>query len=369
MSRATRAEINLTALQHNLHVAHTNTQAKIMAVVKANGYGHGMIEIARALSSSDGFAVATINEAMDLRESGVYQPILILQGFNCADDLRMVFAYDLQCVIHNEQQIEILEKNQSKDDEKDITVWLKIDTGMHRLGFSPPQAKVMYQRLQVCSIVQQPVHVMTHFACADDPDSSFTTQQLKIFSDSLDALNVNDETQISVANSAALLAWPDAHAKTQWVRPGIMLYGSSPVMNQTAEQYELQAVMTLKSEVIAVQNYKQGESIGYGQTYVCEKDSRVATITIGYGDGYPRHAQTGTPVLINEKYYPLIGRVSMDMITVDVSKSKNIDVGDEVILWGEGLSVDVIAEHANTISYDLFCGVTRRVPFIYSHVG
>ena len=369
MSRATRAEINLSALQHNLQVARASTQAKIMAVVKANAYGHGMIEISRALSSCDGFAVATINEAMDLRESGVYQPILILEGFNCADDLRMVHAYDLQCVIHNEQQLEILEKNKPKEGTKLISVWLKIDTGMHRLGFSPQQANAMFQRLQACSNVQQPVHVMTHLASADNQDSSFTPEQLNLFTGSISELALGDEAQLSIANSAGLLAWPETHKNTQWVRPGIMLYGSSPVMKHTAEEFELKPVMTLKSEVIAVHTFKKGDSVGYGQSYVCEKDTRVATVAIGYGDGYPRHANTGTPVLINGSLFSLIGRVSMDMITIDVSTAKNINVGDEVTLWGEGLSADLIAEHASTISYDLFCGVTQRVSFNYSNAG
>ena len=367
MSRATRAEINLSAVKHNLHVARENTQANIMAVIKANAYGHGMVEIARALSSSDGFAVATIEEAMDLRESGVYQPILILEGFNCIDDLRMVYAYDLQCVIHNEQQIELLEKNKPKSNSKGISVWLKIDTGMHRLGFSPLEASVMYQRLQNGSSVRQPVHVMTHLACADDKNSKFTNQQVKLFRESIKTLPLSDGVNISVANSAGLLAWPETNEGTQWVRPGIMLYGSSPVMKSAADQFDLKPVMTLKSEVIAIHDFNKGDGIGYGQSYVCQSDMRVATIAIGYGDGYPRHAQTGTPVLIRGKQYPLIGRVSMDMITVDVSKAKKVQIGDEVILWGEGLSADNIAEHADTISYDLFCGVTQRVPFIYTH--
>ncbi len=369
MSRATRADINLSALKHNLHVARANTQANIMAVVKANAYGHGMVEIARALSTTDGFAVATIDEAMDLRESGVYQPILILEGFNRVDDLRLVYAYDLQCVIHNEQQIEILEKYKPTVSEKGLKVWLKIDTGMHRLGFSPQQVSTMYQRLLSCNIVQQPVHIMTHLACADDKDSNFTNLQIKCFTESMEALSLGEDSHISVANSAGLMAWPDAHANSHWVRPGIMLYGSSPVMQSNADQFDLKPVMTLKSEVIALHDIKKGDGIGYGQSYVCEDNIKVATIAIGYGDGYPRHAQTGTPVLINGKQYPLIGRVSMDMITVDVSPAKKLKIGDEVILWGEGLSADVIAEHANTISYDLFCGVTQRVPFYYSHAG
>jgi len=214
--------------------------------------------------------------------------------------------------------------------------------------------------INVCKIVPN---------LADDQSSKFTSQQVKIFNDSIAELALGDKAQLSVANSAGLLAWPDAHQNTQWVRPGIMLYGSSPTMKHTAEHFELKPVMTLKSEVIAIHDFNKGDSVGYGQSYVCDKDTRVATIAIGYGDGYPRHANTGTPVLINGSLFPLIGRVSMDMITVDVSKAKNVNVGDEVVLWGEGLSADIIAEHANTISYDLFCGVTQRVPFNYSNAG
>ena len=357
MTRATRAEINLSALRHNLEVARSHSEAKQMAIIKANGYGHGIVEVARALSKADGFGVATINEAITLRESGVYQPILLLEGFNRPEDLVLIHAYDLDCGIHNEEQVAIIEKYATEN----IKVWLKIDTGMHRLGFAPEQGNSIHQRLTAIKKVQQPITMMTHFACADDRNSNYTAQQLSQFEE---VTSDYTPAQKSLANSAGLLGWPDTHA--DWVRPGIMLYGSTPFVNGSAKEHDLQPVMTLKSEIIAIHSFKKGDSIGYGQSYVCERDMPVATIAIGYGDGYPRHATNGTPVLVNGKQVPLVGRVSMDMITADISSVKKVKVGDEVTLWGEGLPVELIAEKARTISYELFCGITQRVKFFYS---
>jgi len=356
MTRATRAEINLSALRHNLEVARSHSQSKQMAIIKANGYGHGIVEVARALSKADGFGVATINEAITLRESGVYQPILLLEGFNRREDLVLIHAYDLDCGIHNEEQVAILEKYASEK----IKVWLKIDTGMHRLGFAPDQVKSIHQRLRAIDHVQQPITLMTHFACADDRQSDYTKQQQTAFEE---VTSEFASAPKSMANSAGLLGWVDTHA--DWVRPGIMLYGSSPFVGGKASDDDLQPVMTLKSEIIAINNFKKGDSIGYGQSYTCDADMPVAVIAVGYGDGYPRHAVSGTPVLINGQQVPLIGRVSMDMITVDVRGTK-AKVGDEVTLWGEGLPVELIAEKAGTISYELFCGVTQRVNFFYA---
>jgi len=356
MTRATRAEINLSALRHNLQVARSHSQSKQMAIIKANGYGHGIVEVARALSDADGFGVATIGEAITLRESGVYQPILLLEGFNRPQDLLLMYSYKLQSGIHSEEQIKILEQHASKP----VHVWLKVDTGMHRLGFAPEQVSSIHKRLATIDNVQQPINLMTHFACADDRQSDYTTQQIKQFSD---VTKKFDQAEKSLANSAGILGWPDTHA--DWVRPGIMLYGGSPFVNGKAAEHDLKPVMTLKSEIIAIHNYKKGDSIGYGQSYTCEADMPVATIAIGYGDGYPRHATSGTPVLINGVQVPLVGRVSMDMITVDLRGYKKAQVGDEVTLWGEGLPVELVAEKAGTISYELFCGVTQRVNFTY----
>lgn len=361
MTRATRAEINLSALRHNLQVARTHSQARQMAIIKANGYGHGIVEVARALSEADGFGVATINEAITLRESGVYQPILLLEGFNRPQDLALMHAYHLESVVHNQEQVAILEEyKKQKSVNKPYRIWLKVDTGMHRLGFAPEQVSSVYHRLAAIESVQQPITLMTHFACADDRESGYTTQQIKSFDD---ATTDFAKSETSLANSAGILGWPQSHA--DWVRPGIMLYGASPFVNGKATEHDLQAVMTLKSEIIAINHFKKDDGIGYGHSYFCETDMPVATIAIGYGDGYPRHAVSGTPVLINGQQAPLVGRVSMDMITVDMRGINNTKVGDEVTLWGEGLPVEVIAEKAGTISYELLCGVTRRVEFVY----
>jgi len=356
MTRATRAEINLSALRHNLQVARSSSRAKQMAIIKADGYGHGIVEVAHALSDADGFGVATINEAITLRESGVYQPILLLEGFNRPQDLLLMHAYHLESAIHNEEQIKIIETEASNPHR----AWIKVDTGMHRLGFAPDQVSSVYQRLAAIESIQQPIPLMTHFACADDKNADYTKQQHALFEKATAGFT---KSETSLANSAGLLGWPETHA--DWVRPGIMLYGASPFVNGNAADHDLQPVMTLKSEIIAIHNFNKGDSIGYGQGYVCEADMPVATIAIGYGDGYPRHACNGTPVLINGQHAPLVGRVSMDMITVDLRTIKKAKVGDEVTLWGEGLPVELVAEKAETISYELFCGVTQRVEFHY----
>jgi alanine racemase len=356
MTRATRAEINLSALRHNLAVSRKHSQAKQMAIIKANGYGHGIVEVARALASADGFGVATIDEAITLRECGVHQPILLLEGFNRPEDLTLIHAYHLTCGIHSEEQVTMLETFL----QHPCSVWIKVDTGMHRLGFTPDELSDIYQRLAAIEFIEQPMTLMTHFCCADDRDSDMTGHQHRLFSETIKGFTQSETTE---ANSAGILGWPDSHA--DWVRPGIMLYGASPFINGEAKEFDLQPAMTLKSEIIAVHNFKKGDGIGYGHSYTCETDMRVATVAIGYGDGYPRHAPSGTPVLINGQQAPLVGRVSMDMITVDVSDIKDVKVGDEVVLWGEGLPVEIIAEKAETISYQLFCGVTQRVNFIY----
>lgn len=356
MTRATRAEINLSALRHNLQVARSQSQAKQLAIVKANGYGHGLVEVARALIDADGFGVATVDEGITLRESGVHKPILLLEGFNQPQDLDLIYAYKLQTSIHSEEQLAILEMQ----GRHPVTVWLKIDTGMHRLGFPVDHVAAVYQRLSELDCVQTPLNLMTHFACADDRKNYYTRQQTEQFEK---ATGQYEHAEKSMANSAGILGWPASHA--DWVRPGIMLYGSSPFVDGEAVQHDLRPVMTLKSEIIAIHNFRKGDSIGYGQAYVCEDDMPVATIAIGYGDGYPRHARQGTPVLINGRQLPLIGRVSMDMITVDLRDAGQVKVGDEVILWGEGLPAERIAEYADTISYELFCGITRRVNFQY----
>lgn len=353
----TQAVINLVACKHNLSVAkQASPDSKNIAVIKANGYGHGMVEVAKALTDADAFAVARIDEAIKLRQAGITKSILLLEGFFSAEELSLVQQYNLDSVIHTEDQIQLLEES---IDEK-ISVVIKVDSGMHRLGFNHKSIKKVKERLEMCSSVEQSMSVMTHFSDADDKHNNKTLNQIETFYKSIEDLSFSE---ISMANSAGILGWPQSHAACN--RPGIMLYGVSPFINSTASDRNLKPVMTLSSKLISIKEVKKGESIGYGSTYTCEKDMLVGTVAIGYGDGYPRHAKTGTPVLVNGKRCSLLGRVSMDMICVDLDHQADAKIGDPVVLWGDGLPVEEIAESADTIAYELLCGVTSRVEFSY----
>jgi alanine racemase len=360
MTRATRAVIDLAALQHNLEIVRRATPySLVMAIIKANAYGHGMVQVAKALHAADGFGVATLDEALQLREAGIHKPITLLEGFSHTDQLVKLRLHRFDIVLHHETQVSLLEHSPGVP----VQVWLKIETGMHRLGFAPPQADAMYQRLLACSAVKKPIALFTHFANADDRRDNYTNLQIKKFQATIDAMHISPAPLTSMANSAAILACPAAHSA--WVRPGIMLYGVSPFNDSTAAEHELQPVMTLHSELIAVNQQRKGERIGYSGTYVCPEDMPVGVVAIGYGDGYPRHAKNGTPVLVNGQRVPLIGRVSMDMIMVDLRNQAQACIGDPVVLWGEGLPVEEVARHADTIGYALLCGVTARVPYQY----
>ena len=362
ISSPTKAVIKFSACQHNLSVAQQAApDSKCIAIIKANAYGHGMVEIAKALNNADAFGVARIDEAIQLREADISQPILLLEGFTCEVELELVRKNNFNSVIHNESQLQLLE--QSTGDA--ISVTLKIDSGMHRLGFSPDEVENVIQRLEKCEQVIKPFKVMTHLANADDKHDDKTLKQIDAFYKSIDSLSKDSlsKTETSIANSAGLLGWPQSHST--WNRPGIMLYGVSPFINNASSEHNLKPVMTLSSKLISVKEVKKGEAIGYSGKYVCEKDMTVGIVAIGYGDGYPRHAKNGTPVLVNGKRCSLLGRVSMDMICVDLSQQPNAKVNDDVVLWGEGLPVEEIAESAETIGYELLCGVTNRVEFIY----
>lgn len=359
LTSSTRAVINLSACRHNLSVAkEAAPYSKCIVIIKANAYGHGMVQIAKALTDADVFAVARIEEAIALRDSGITTPILLLEGFTSASELDLVCKHKLDSVIHTESQVQLLE--QSKGEA--ITVVVKVDSGMHRLGFNPKELKNISQRLEKCTSINQPIKYMTHFSNADDKQDDKTLKQLEVFYQSIENLSVNE---ISIANSAGILGWPQSHAT--WNRPGIMLYGVSPFINSTASDHNLKPVMTLSSKLISVKKVKKGEAIGYGGTYICEKDMTVGIAAIGYGDGYPRHAKTGTPVLVNNKRCRLLGRVSMDMICVELSEQTKAKINDPVVLWGDGLAVEEVAEHADTIAYELLCGVTNRVEFDYKN--
>ena len=354
--RPAQARINLQALQHNFHrVQALAPDSKIMAIIKANAYGHGLVPVAQALRGRDAFGVACLDEAISLREAGFDRRIVLLEGLFGADDLALIHGYRLDVVIHHISQVEILEQDRPA---KPVDVWLKIDTGMHRLGFAPDQVAAVTERLER---LPQPgcVRYLSHFACADEPDNPATQIQIDRFEEAC----ADFKGERSLANSAAVLAWPASHG--DWVRPGIMLYGSSPLPARTAEDLGLQPVMTLATRLIAVNPHSKGEAVGYGGDWTCSEDMPVGVAAMGYGDGYPRHAPAGMPVLVNGKRSALIGRVSMDMICIDLRTRPDAKVGDEVILWGEGLPVDEVAQQAGTISYELLCGVGSRVRFEY----
>ncbi len=353
MARPNQARLDLGALRHNVNVARELApHAKVMAVVKANAYGHGAVIIAGALQSMvDALAVACIEEAMELRYAGITAPILLLEGVFEAAELATAAQLDLWLTIGNERQLRWLEEATLP---LPLSCWLKVDTGMHRLGVAPETVPQFYQRLSATGNAVDAVVTYTHLASADDVHSLQTPRQLAVF----DALPCG--ALRSAANSAGLLAWPQAHY--DWVRPGYMLYGNSPLLQDHPQARSLKPVMTLASTVISLRDVAAGEAVGYGGTWVAQRPSRIATVTIGYGDGYPRHAANGTPVLVNGQRAPLAGRVSMDMITVDVTDLGEVQLGAEVVLWGAGLPLAEVARYADTIGYELTTRMPARTP-------
>ncbi len=356
MIPAAYAVLDLNAAEHNLQKVRSYApDAKIMAVIKANGYGHGLLRIAEALQNVDAFAVARVDEGIRLRNAGIKRRIAVLEGFTCAEELDELVKYRLDPLVHSFAQLEILE---SRTEHEACAIWLKLDTGMNRLGFKPEEFNAAYQRLNQCSIIRHPISLMTHLANADDKQDTTTLKQISLFNDTVGLL----PGQRSIANSAGILAWKEA--LTDWVRPGVMLYGISPFPDSTGEQLGLKPIMGLHSRLIAVKPIARGDKVGYSGTWLCEKPTTLGVVAIGYGDGYPRYAKTGTPVLVNGQRVPLIGRVSMDMITVDLETQPKAKPGDPVTLWGDGLAVEEIALCADTIPYTLVCGVTQRVQIL-----
>lgn len=355
MSRPTRAELDVSALRHNLaRVREVATGRRVWAVVKANAYGHGLVRVAQALAETDGFAVASIDEALELRESGVRKPILLLAGFFCGAEVPLIAEHDLEVVVHHPWQVEVLERCTLPSP---IRVWMKLDSGMHRIGFPMGEMHNYFGRLAQSLSVAQPVNLMTHLANADDRSDTYTQQQLERFFGE----NLPESAALSIANSGGILGWSQTHA--DWVRPGIMLYGVSPFVDSIGADEGLRPVMTLRTRLSAVNSVPRGEVVGYGGRWRCPEDMLVGVAAIGYGDGYPRHLRNGTPVLLNGRLVPLVGRVSMDMVTLDLRGQDNAKPGDEVVLWGKGLPVEEIARHADTIPYELVTRVTPRVRF------
>lgn len=365
MTPAAYVHLDLDAARHNLaQVRRYAPHAKIMAVIKANAYGHGIKRVASALQNADAFAVARVDEGVKLRKAGFEQAITVLQGFVCIDELLLFCQHDLAAVVHTPQQIEMLRQVAGS---QPLRIWLKMDTGMNRLGFKGKEFNKAYQALLACSSVQQPINLITHFANADDLLDDKTRRQIDLFNEA-----VRDYPgECSIANSAGIIGWPTINSghRTDWVRPGLMLYGCSPFAGKTGADFGLKPVMSLHSRLIAVKDVAAGETVGYSGTWLCETPTRLGVVSIGYGDGYHRHAASGTPVLVNGKRVPLIGRVSMDMITVDLNSQPHAQPGDPVLLWGDGLPIEEIARHADTIPYTLLCGITQRVQIVDSHHG
>jgi alanine racemase len=349
-----RAIIDTAALRHNLaRVRERAPGARVMAVVKANGYGHGLEVVAGALGDADGIAVARLDEALALRNAGCAGRILLLEGAFDAAQLAAAAGASLDLMVNGPEQLRMLEE---RDGTGPVRAWLKVDTGMNRLGFRPEEFREAHERLRRIPGVEPDPVLATHLASAEDTTDPKTTGQLATFERATSGV----AGPRSIANSAGVLAWPSALG--DWVRPGLMLYGLSPFAQGTGTEFGLRAVMSFETRVIAVRTVLTGETVGYGGAWRAARDSRVAVVAAGYGDGYPRSARAGTPVLVGGRRAPLAGRVSMDMLTVDVTDLPRVSVGDPVELWGRDLAVEEIARAADTIPYQLTCGLSIRVP-------
>jgi alanine racemase len=354
MTPMVSATIDTAALRHNLQVLRGwAPRSRVMAVIKANAYGHGLVAVARALDSADAFAVARVDEGMRLREAGIATPTVLLEGVFDAGQLEAAAAADFELVVHTALQIELL---RAAPRGATFKVWLKLDTGMNRLGFKGAAFDAAHAALRAIPAVRQPVNLFTHLSSADDPELVTTAEQLARFRTATGML----EGERSIANSAGMLSFPES--QVDWVRPGLLLYGASPFAGSVGADYGLKPAMTLHSQVIAVKELAAGERVGYGGDWTAQRATRLAVAAVGYGDGYPRSLGSGSPVLVNEERMPLAGRVSMDMIGIDVSAMERPPaLGDSVTLWGEGLPVEEIAVWADTIPYELLCGISQRV--------
>jgi alanine racemase len=350
MTRPIQAHIDMSALENNLRVARRATSARIMSVIKADGYGHGLLRIADALAATDGFALLDIRDAVRLRDAGYRQTILLLEGVFSVEEMAAVAEYDVSCVIHNAAQIAMLDACPGKGK---LDIWLKVNTGMNRLGFAPQQVAQAMDQLRRHRAVRD-ITLMTHFANADEARG--IAEPLALFND----VAAPYRTARSLANSASLLRYPETHG--DWVRPGIMLYGASPFAEAGAQQLGLRPAMTLSSRIIATRELRAGDEVGYGAQFHAEHSMRIGIVACGYADGYPRQAPNGTPVLVDGQRTRTLGRVSMDMLYVDLSALPQADVGSRVVLWGEGMPVEEVAHAAGTVSYELMCALTPRVP-------
>lgn len=360
MTEPTTAYIDLEALKHNLYkIKEIVPNSNILAMIKRNAYGHGALKIARAINKEvDAFGVMYLKEALQLLDPEIKKPIVVITGFFDVDELKLFDKFGFNCVIHNFMQLEILEKN-TANLSKQLSVWLKIDTGMHRLGFKPHQVQDVYQRLMRNKMVKKPLRLMTHFSDADNPNSNKTLEQIICFEKTV--ANLNGE--LCMANSAAIFNWPGAH--TTWVRPGIALYGISPFKSKNGLELGLKPVMTLSSRIITIHDLDKDEAIGYGSMFKCPEKMRVGTVSIGYGDGYPRNT-CGAEVLVDGVRTQIVGRVAMDMLAIDLQKVPNAKIGSTVTLWGKGLSIEKVAACSGESQYELLSRLTSRISYEFS---
>jgi alanine racemase len=349
--RPIQATVSAAALRHNYATARRAARgAKVYAVVKANAYGHGLERVTRALGDAEGFAIVELEGAVAMRARGVKQPILLLEGFFEASELPLIAKHGLATVVHSEEQLRMVEMSKPT---KPLDVFFKINTGMNRLGFALPAARRALERLQA-SRAAKSITLMTHFATADGPPG--IEEAMRRFNEATKGIDLPK----SLANSAGIFAHPASHADI--ARLGICLYGATPFADRSAESLGLKPAMTLTSQIIAIQDLTPGETVGYGATFRAEKPMRAGVIACGYADGYPRHAPSGTPVVVGGVRTKTVGRVSMDMLVADLTPVPNAKIGTPATLWGEGLSIDEVAVAAGTVGYELMCAVAPRVP-------
>lgn len=349
------AQINTQALVHNIQrIKSLTPDSKIVAVVKANAYGHGLFLTSRVLDPyADAFAVARISEAIALRDRGIKKTIILLEGFYEPSDVPLIAKYDLSTAVHSLEQVETIEQAEL---DTPIKCWMKIDIGMHRLGASPEDTAEMKLRLEQCCNVQKPLGLISHLSVADTPaEYAYHQEQMDYFFQ----VAAGFSGELCLANSAGILKWPQSH--TDWVRPGIIMYGISPFAGTTGADFGLEPVMTLKSTLIAIRRVKKGAKVGYGAAWTADRDTTIGIVASGYGDGYPRTAPNGTPVWVNGRIVPTAGHVCMDMLFVDLGPDSQDRVGDKAVLWGREVPVEKIAALCGTIPYELVCRIMPRV--------
>lgn len=359
MTRPAVALLSKKNLLHNVGIIRSLVapNAKIVAMVKANAYGHRLDLFAKVLDGIvDMLGVASIDEALRIRTTGVQSPILLAEGVFEKEELYSASLENLDVVIHNENQLLWLEDIELPNP---LNIWIKIDTGMGRLGFDIGSANDAYNRLIASDNAQKPIVIMSHFACSDDKLHNLNYKQIENFK----AFSYNKNAKLSICNSAAIFNFPELHH--DYVRAGLALYGVSPMNNIEASKLGLKPVMTVQSEIISIKPFKKGDSIGYGARYICTEEKIVGVVAFGYGDGYPITAKDGTPVLVNGKKCPIMGRVSMDMIMIDLSNHDDVKVGDTATLWGEGLPIEEVVTYTNNITWDILTGMQSRVKFIW----